>query len=273
MTHFRMPRRAIFLVILVASSRAQDNNETTSVSIQDEDPTMDCPLCNDPSHTPQDPFSIFVAGDATLSCQTAFEMGPIRLPAQNCRFWQQRGSTICQCASEAPAVNTCTLCDNGQSLPNPLLEGRPGLTCAELQIQARRDDPDNCVIWQQTQGIYCGCDNAVSESTFCRLCGNGNPDLFFPLEMVTSVGRASSEEMMSCGEVEFQANLPNNVGRCSEYRTFFGEQCCRELLQPTMAPSEFPTLGDLDNAARSGCYGRLFILTVVAFTAIFHSLL
>jgi hypothetical protein len=267
MKYLYSSHRPLFVLVAIVLSclNAQETNETIIESAKDDNVTMvDCPLCSDPSHVPQDPFSIFVAGDATMSCQTAFDMGPIRLPAQNCSFWQQRGTAICQCASESPPTNTCTLCENGQSLPNPFLEGRPGVTCAELQIQARCDDPEHCGIWQQTQGIYCGCDNDVEpQDGVCRLCGSDTAEWIRPLEMVsvvttiitTTTSRASNNNgddtttMMSCAEVEFQANLPENQEGCDEYVALYAEQCCREPLTATLAPSEAPTMTDLDGTA------------------------
>lgn len=271
----------LFLVVLLATSVAQENNETTTTTTTDSDDGMiDCPLCGDPSFSPQDPFSVFATGDAAatvLSCQTAFDMGPVRLPAQNCTFWQKRGSTICQCASQSTTTtNDCKLCADGAFLPNPYLEGRPGVTCAELQIQARRDDPEHCVVWQQTQGVYCGCNNTDSVENgeeVCRLCGSDNPDLIRPLDMVTAISRANEKDetsaTMSCGEVEFQANLPENQGQCNEYLTLYGSQCCRTLPPPTVAPSEAPTLADLDGAIPGFRLQRLHVVsTVVGVVAI-----
>lgn len=104
---------------------------------------------------------------------------------------------------------TCTLCEDGSSLKQPLLEGLTGETCAELQVDAQRDYASNCPAWQGTVGVYCGCENnVVSELLACRLCGNATL-LSNPLDTQTAGGD-------SCAKQEFEASLPG--ASCSDYQ-------------------------------------------------------
>mmetsp|Transcript_18861 Transcript_18861/g.33247 ORF Transcript_18861/g.33247 Transcript_18861/m.33247 type:complete len:278 (-) Transcript_18861:114-947(-) len=219
-------------VVLSAFSSAQPTNNVTTEEL------VDCPLCADPSHTPQDPFSVFVSGESTLSCQTAYDLGILRLPQDNCTFWQNRGTNICQCAAEPPPRNDCTLCEDGGLLPDPFLEGRPGIACAQLQIEAKRDNLENCIVWQQTQGVYCGCENpnvTSDEYSVCRFCAD-DVDLFDPLAIIVQTRNLGKSDSFSCGEAEFEANLPENSGRCLDYMELYGKHCCR-------VPSTLPPIG------------------------------
>ena len=191
---------------------------------------VDCPLCADPTHRPQDEFSIFDAGFATLTCRDAFDLGDLRLPLENCTFWQSRGDVICQCASSPPIQNNCTLCEDGGSLPFPRREGSPGKLCAVLQVEAVRDTPDLCPTWQATFGTYCGCENPIAtapEQEICRLCGDNvdlpDPNLVVPY--VTTPVDFFFESSKSCGQLEFSANIPG--ANCDELRGLYGGECCQ----------------------------------------------
>jgi len=219
----------------------------------DEDDVIMCSLCSNSSHIPQDPFSRFVVGSEAYTCQTAYELGPLELPQDNCTFWQSRGETICQCAEEPPPdANDCTLCESG-TLPSPLKEGIPGKVCSAVQVDAKRGDEDLCVIYQQTIGIYCGCDNPIAthkNQNVCRLCGgtDGQEEerLPVPLFLVpviidedTDTTTTSSEEvigMSSCVELEFEANLPG--ANCKEYQELYGKKNCCLTESPTKAPKD-----------------------------------
>lgn len=202
---------------------------------------IDCSLCADPTHTPQDASSVFVAGSNTYTCQTAFELGVLQLPVENCTFWQSRGDTICQCAESAPEPNDCTLCEDGSSLPQPLLEGIPGRACAQLQVDARRDSVEMCLVYQQTFGTYCGCNNSVIEtndtsnengSGVCRLC-NGTILLEDPTKLVPLLSSGSNNVTgeISCVELEFEANLPDS-DECNEYQLLYQDACCLQVTNP-----------------------------------------
>jgi hypothetical protein len=258
-----------FAVVLVAvttsetdDSTPEDNNNTTSTATEED--LIECPLCSDPSRSPQDPFSIFVAGEATMSCQTAYDLGPLRLPELNCTFWQQRGDTICQCGTQDTSTpNTCTLCESGEALPSPFLEVRPNTICGQLQIEARRDVLENCVIWQQTYGVYCGCNNSIVTGDgydVCRLCEDD--EVFDPMAMVDyqrAEEREATEESLSCGEVEFLANLSNNS--CSELTSMFGASCCRDA--PVSIPSQAPSVETKDSASSTVKMSLVSLLTPV----------
>ena len=207
---------------------------------------VDCPLCaNHPQETPQAPYNIFDAGKATMTCQTAYDLGVLYLPPNNCTFWQDRGATICQCGAEPPTEHhKCGLCgttngnddadDNDNVVLLPLPDPTRGLgdkICAEWQIRAGWDLPERCTAWQQTIGIYCGCETTTSEpapEAVCRLCPtkllpNPNHVLFLLASDDNHIQTSSS-----CGELEFQANLPGAAAGCKQYQTLYGEECCQE---------------------------------------------
>lgn len=192
-----------------------------------EEELVDCPLCADPTHEPQDPFALFISGPNTFSCQIAFELGALQLPPQNCSFWQSRGSIVCQCAKELPPRNECTLCEDKGPLPAPLKAGTPGRACAELQVDARRDSPDQCITYQQTYGVFCGCDNPQVTSTaydVCRLCGDAS--LKLPNTVVSLSVDVNETVQTSCAEAEFAANLPG--ADCEEFQLLYSDFCCLE---------------------------------------------
>jgi hypothetical protein len=208
-----------------------------SITLGDEpvEDTIECPLCSNSTHTPQDPLSRFVAGDQTLSCQSAFDLGPLELPPENCTFWQSRGDLICQCAAEAPEANDCTLCESGV-LPEPLKEVLPGQVCSVVQVDAKRGSADLCVVYQQTVGVYCGCDNpeaTAADQGVCRLCG-GEQKLPVPLSLVAVIDEEGEEIATSCVELEFLANIPGS--NCQEYQELYGNENCCLMESPTKAP-------------------------------------
>mmetsp|Transcript_61821 Transcript_61821/g.170952 ORF Transcript_61821/g.170952 Transcript_61821/m.170952 type:complete len:260 (-) Transcript_61821:176-955(-) len=204
---------------------------------QTDEDWVDCPLCADPSHFPQDPLSRFVSGADTWTCQSAFDLGNLTLPVENCTFWQSRGEIICQCAEGPPETNDCTLCEDGSTLPEPLLEVLPGKMCAEVQVDAKRDEVDTCIVYQQTIGIYCGCDNpqAISPGQeVCRLCGDRL--LPEPLTLVSLVTPDNAQVDTACVELEFAANLPG--GDCSELQLLYSESCCPDEPTPDPDPED-----------------------------------
>ena len=106
---------AVVAGLLVFSPSIHAQNSTND----EDEGLVDCPLCADPSHFPIDPLSRFVSGADTYTCQSAFELGNLSLPVENCTFWQSRGEVVCQCGGEPPEVNDCTLCEDGSALPHP----------------------------------------------------------------------------------------------------------------------------------------------------------
>ncbi len=183
-------------------------------STHGQEELIDCPLCDNPTHVPQDPLARFVSGPNTFTCQSAYELGNVSLSLDNCTFWQSRGEVICQCAETAPEENECTLCQE-TSLPEPLREAIPGQTCAQVQVDAKRDKPEACGVYQQTIGVYCGCENERAEEV-CRLCGT---ELSLPLTLV-------EEAELSCVELEFAANLEGS--ECEVFQSMYREICCQE---------------------------------------------
>jgi hypothetical protein len=225
------------LVIIWAVAGLLISSSVHGQTTDDED-SIDCPLCADPTHFPQDPLARFVSGADTWTCESAFDLGNLTLPADNCTFWQSRGEVICQCAEEAPETNECTLCEDGSALPNPLLPATPEETCAEVQVDAKRGEAGVCIVYQQTIGIYCGCDNPQATSAgqeVCRVCG-GETNLPDPLIMASLVTDNGDIIEASCVELEFAANLPG--ADCSDFQILYTEGCCPEEPAPSPAPED-----------------------------------
>jgi hypothetical protein len=208
----------------------------TMVRAQSSGTLVECPLCSDPTYTPQDPFARFVSGTETLTCESAFDLGTLLLPLENCTFWQSRGDLICQCAAAPLEANDCSLCESGD-LPEPLKEAVPGKVCAAVEVDAKQGSPDLCVVYQQTIGVYCGCENQQNTTNItlevCRLCG-GDMELQFPLAPVAVVDQDGKDTKTSCVELEFAANVPG--ANCQEFQDLHGQSICCETAAPTPAP-------------------------------------
>lgn len=129
-------------------------------------------------------------------------------------------------ASSQGSNNNCTLCQDGSNVPFPLREVLPGgTTCAALSIDARRDDPENCIYHQGVVGTYCGCNNT---NAVCRLCSDKRllPD---PLRVV---------DQRSCIQHEFRGSLHKN---CSAHQVLYSTDCCLDDI-PSVSPSLSPTI-------------------------------
>ena len=133
-------------------------------------------------------------------------------------------------SSQGSNNNNCTLCQDGSNVPFPLLEVLPGgTTCAALSIDARRDDPENCIYHQGVVGTYCGCTNNNTNvvGVVCRLCSDERllPD---PLRVV---------DQRSCIQHEFRGSLHQN---CSAHQALYSTDCCLDDI-PSASPSLSPT--------------------------------
>jgi hypothetical protein len=187
---------------------------------------VDCPICADPTHTPQDPSAVFVAGLLTLSCQVAYlDFDTLKLPESNCTFWQSTGTDLCLCGNSTPPTNNdCTLCQGGGALPFPMREVVPGRLCTQVQADAKRDVLERCDLWQDTFGVYCGCGNQDPiDEPICRICDKLLPK---PQELVDLVTLDGDEISSSCGELEFDANEAG-AASCAEFQEFYGGVCCQ----------------------------------------------
>mmetsp|Transcript_29061 Transcript_29061/g.41104 ORF Transcript_29061/g.41104 Transcript_29061/m.41104 type:complete len:290 (+) Transcript_29061:591-1460(+) len=225
----------------VSATTSTNTTTTNETVIFTEESIINCTLCEDAS-APFDLSAIFVAGDETLSCQTAYDRGTIPLPESNCSFFQNRGATICRCGAPLSQPTDCSLCEDGSPLPNPLLEGPvPGESCAALAVDARRDSAENCIVHQGTVGTYCGCVNPVADAAVvCRICGT------ILLPVPTKTVQAGDGMVASCGQLEFLANAnANAVGggggsaadSCSSFQDLYFEECCSDTSVPTAAPT------------------------------------
>jgi hypothetical protein len=177
---------------------------------------VECSICADPTHQPQDPTARFVTGDGNaITCQSAYDLGNFSLSVEDCEFWQWRGEGICHCSNQTSEVNNCTLCQHSK-LPEPLREALPGKTCAEVQVDAKRDDPELCHVYQHTIGLYCNCTNEPVQD-ICRLCGT--TPLPKPLKVVEPIQK-------SCVELEFQANSDDSD--CAAFQDSYQDSCCTQ---------------------------------------------
>ena len=189
-------------------------------------------------------------------------MGTIELSTADCESLHTWGSTLCLCSTNtsnatAWSSNNCSLCEDGGSLPKPVYEGLPSTTCAQLQVNAIRDDPSLCTTWQKTVGVYCQCNNTLVARNACRLCGQfplpdpllqGNSTNFTSSSTEIARSSSSSDSNSSCGELEFQANLPDS--NCSDFQQRFGSACCQNLVFPTAVPRSGASLQQLQEPLR-----------------------
>ena len=231
-------------VLSIPSQQQQEEEEEE----EEEEDFIPCPLCPDPAHEPLDKIARFDTGGAVVTCEYAFsESFHLRLPQAQCTEFQEWGTSLCHCGAVAAtggdmngsAANDgeavpffCPLCQDGSPLPYPALAGLPNQACAQLQIQATRDDPSMCSIYQATIGTYCGCpyynsstntDNDVTSSppsstVICRICGD------HPLSNhLQTVGGHRSQ---TCGELEFHANQPDSQHDCQLFQKLYAQDCC-----------------------------------------------
>eukprot|EP00980_Cylindrotheca_fusiformis_P026547 scaffold16396_cov140-Cylindrotheca_fusiformis.AAC.8 len=215
---------------------------------QTTDGNIDCPLCANSSHQVFG-YGTFVTDNGVITCDDAFKL-ELSLPPENCTAWQSRGENICECAAERPETNDCRLCDDGDALPQASLAGLPGVTCSQLQVDAQRDLADRCPIWQQTIGNYCGCNNTANDS-MCRLCGAN-----YTFDSYKTVPGFEENTTISCGELEFSANLDGSDSTCQQYQFLFEGQCCE--------PAEGPN-GDIDGSSSLLSIGFSLLFAATAF--------
>ena len=153
--------------------------------------------------------------------------------AEECFGLQREYEELCGCPMDPPPTTGCTICEDGSSvgLPDLVVSGDGG-TCADLEsIFADNTDLVECNGIQAVAGVYCGCNNPLTEGTACRICGDGVllPD---PGRLGLVVG---DDEVISCGQLEYEATVDFSL--CGSIRDEFAESCCVGLEPPvTMAP-------------------------------------
>ena len=195
-----------------------------------DDGLIFCPICRLPGHAPQDPLARFdMGGSVPISCETAVSLtDTLRLPPPNCTAYQNLGKIVCECAETPRPANDCMLCQDGSDLPQPLRLVNPANddTCLDIEVEAKRADPNFCSDYQQTYGDYCGCDTSPPpQKPVCRLCG-GTTRLPRQLQLIPLVGDAGEELTKTCGRLEWEANA---IGNCENYQDLYGgkeDGCC-----------------------------------------------
>ncbi|CAB9502633.1 expressed unknown protein [Seminavis robusta] len=229
------------LCISAVGVSAASNGTTTDalVTATDTNAIVQCSLCgDDPSWEPLDRHAKFDGGGGDyVTCGHVHSLGFIALPPQNCSFLQGWGAGLCQCAPASSLSETtqkCRLCETG-FLKQGQMAGFPSISCASSQVQASRDQSVPCHVYQATVGEYCGCHNPKATANMCRICGGDNnrplPD---PLKFIP---RHASK---SCGELEFDANVPN--ADCRLFQKLYGEQCCPPVIEDNSAAAAVQTL-------------------------------
>jgi hypothetical protein len=71
-------------------------------------------------------------------------------------------------------------------------------------------------------GNYCGCNNTF-DASICRICTDGYN--FDPAKVVDGLDNTT----ISCGRLEFSANLASGDFGCEEYQFIFESQCCEKI--------------------------------------------
>jgi Hint module len=191
------------------------------------DSQIQCTLCGASGGYPAEPFTAISVDGGYSTCQEAYDRGVIFFATiDECTFYQNLGKYSCNCQVGAtPPKQSCSLCQDGGSLPNPNYRPWPGFTCAELQSAADRNNV--CRLYQTTLGPYCGCQNTVIPSGTCRLCGSKT--LPQPSRITT--------EGISCLEREFLGSLS---GICPAQRQAYAQKCCATPGSSTPQPTRRP---------------------------------
>ena len=198
---------------------------------QPTEATASCTLCND-NQVPFNPLAQIVYNDLVQTCQEVHDIGNLspNLGATKCAFMQDLGQYVCSCQEgEPPPINTCTLCEDKSAIPMPQGLALPGVTCEEMEADARRDFAENCVRYQGVVGSYCGCSNPVASKSVCQICGTGE---LLPNPQLIVFG-------FSCIEHEFMASIS---GTCTAKRDEVESICCRQTASFCF-PGDMVTMG------------------------------
>jgi hypothetical protein len=176
--------------------------------------TGNCTLCP-AGERPHNLWSTLVVNGKRVTCRVAFQSGNLKGTSAQCANYRTIGEDVCLCQKGLPPqLNMCTLCEDGSALPDPNKKIFGSNTCLWVRQEMRRDFERNCYVYQGAVGPYCGCDNPISSSKVCHLCGNKTDILPFPTRMV--YGR-------TCLRHEFEASIARN---CMEAIKSVGKKCC-----------------------------------------------
>ena len=213
-----------------------------------------CTLCDGGSF-PADPAARFkVRNDMVLNCSQMFDIAPTLTDETDCAGIRQIGNMICQC--NPPEVTPCTLCSDGSAVPNPDTPILPdNTTCSDLEARAAADFDSNCLSWQSTAGVYCGCQSNVAMEGRCDICPPGNllPLPFKDVKFVDGTSR-------TCLELEVEAN--RGGGDCGRYQQLYAEPCeCFGSDEPSDGDDD-PTSSDATRIFRCSQYLLLVLLAV-----------
>jgi hypothetical protein len=172
-----------------------------------------CTLCP-AGERPHNLWSTLTVNKKRVTCRVAYQSGNLKGTPQQCANYRTKGDDTCMCQKGLPPqLNTCTLCEDGSSLPDPSKKIFGTRTCLWVRGEMRRSFERNCYIYQGAIGPYCGCDNPVSSSKVCHFCNNTDI-LPYPTRKVN--GR-------TCLRHEFEASVAR---KCMEVGKSVGEKCC-----------------------------------------------
>jgi len=204
-------------------------------------PLFNCTICLNGTKPNDLSAKYSVPGIEAMSCEEAYERGPILASEQSCANYQAIGRNICSCEKELPTNTDCTLCeDENEGLPIPTLAGSKvgdkTKSCAEIDVDAKRDLPEACPVYQATYGILCGCNNTGGlVGKTCQICGADQT-----LQYLNTTLRADGSASVSCGLLIFEANLPSADGTCDAYKSNYSKFCCKDVPveEGTLPPSD-----------------------------------
>jgi len=141
------------------------------------------------------------------------------------------------------AAVSCSLCYDGESLPDPLLESPllPGSTCGEIKmsIESITDlSRTECIVYQIFGTTECGCPTSPLAEGFCSLCdGNSNGSYIIPKEsLILPIPVTATQPMpdLTCADLIFQqqSNAKVPCDQVGTYRRYCG---CETVSVPATA--------------------------------------
>lgn len=207
-----------------------------------------CPLCADGSFVPSNHsyspwFQNTILSDS-LTCERMQLAAAIEQTEESldCNVWQGYGLQ-CGCPFPAEESSTCSLCEDGSSVPFPdqVLSTKDNKTCSDMELlMAFRSDNDTCRTLQATVGVACHCRNPIASARVCRICGS----YLLPDPTAVAYVENSTQKPMLCGNLEASAIGQLNESVCSAWQDEYYDVCgcvnatrLNPVSSPTVPPS------------------------------------
>jgi len=172
------------------------------------------------------------------------------IPPSSINYWlpkeEENGTMDYQTSrrlQDDSAAVSCSLCYDGESLPDPLLESPllPGSTCGEIKmsIESITDlSRTECIVYQIFGTTECGCPTSPLAEGFCSLCdGNSNGSYIIPKEsLILPIPVTATQPMpdLTCADLIFQqqSNAKVPCDQVGTYRRYCG---CETVSVPATA--------------------------------------